>query len=397
MKRLIAVILITIMLLSLSACSSSKDAPSDDKTEEIIEDASALGANTDADNNKTAESANLDAEDDTPKVFDWEQLSDEESFHYDKFDKTWQWAALYQYYFSDAGIKIVILSQGGNGLEVTALSPMLTDLNGNTIPYPFKSIDILIDDDTYSYKNMAADDEISMVILGENGNLLIEALAFCDPNSVSARIASDDGSLEFDLDPIELTNTLKHFCRRYLEVDLWSFCTTREEVQEYESQYPLTINGKKADYATMKKDRDLSRIDETFTVPDTDPTNTPAETPNPTPTPTPTQTPTPTPAPTVQPKETAVPNNVIRPKVKEMLDSYEDYMDEYIAFMEKYASTDASGSLSMLSEYSSMMQRYIDFSEKIDKLGDEDLSNAELSYYLEVTNRVNQKLIKAAS
>ena len=107
--------------------------------------------------------------------------------------------------------------------------------------------------------------------------------------------------------------------------------------------------------------------------------------------------PTSTPIPTAQPQKTDAPDGVVRPEVKKMLDSYEEYMDEYISFMERYANTDPSNAISMLNEYSSMMQQYIDFAEKIEKLGDEDLSNAELSYYLEVVNRVNQKLLKATS
>ncbi len=107
----------------------------------------------------------------------------------------------------------------------------------------------------------------------------------------------------------------------------------------------------------------------------------------------------PTAAPTAEPTPTQAPalsESDIRPEVKEFLDSYEAYMDEYVEFMQKYAKADANSMAAMMGDYFSMLSRYADFSEKIDALGEADLTNAELAYYLEVTNRVSQKLLKVA-
>ncbi|HPX93821.1 MAG TPA: hypothetical protein PK646_06130 [Bacillota bacterium] len=80
----------------------------------------------------------------------------------------------------------------------------------------------------------------------------------------------------------------------------------------------------------------------------------------------------------------------IRPEFKKAMDSYEEFMDEYVAFMIKYkGSTDQLG---MLTEYSSYLVKYADAMEKLDELDDEEWSTAETLYFTEVMTRVNEKL-----
>lgn len=104
----------------------------------------------------------------------------------------------------------------------------------------------------------------------------------------------------------------------------------------------------------------------------------------------------PSPAPTDTPAPTDPPaaEGGIRPEVKEFLDSYEAFMDEYIAFMTKYMKAGPGDMASMLGEYYDILSRYSQFTQKVDALGKEDLNSAELAYYLEVTGRVSQKLLK---
>ena len=115
-----------------------------------------------------------------------------------------------------------------------------------------------------------------------------------------------------------------------------------------------------------------------------------APTPRPTAKPTPKPTPVPTATPVQAPAETE-----IRPEVKAFLDSYEACMDEYVAFMEKYVNADTDDMLSMMGDYYSILSRYTEFSDAIDQLDESELTNAELAYYLEVTTRVEQKLLRA--
>lgn len=85
----------------------------------------------------------------------------------------------------------------------------------------------------------------------------------------------------------------------------------------------------------------------------------------------------------------------IRPEFKEYMDSYEAFMDEYIEFMQKYEKADSSSAALMLYDYYRLMERYSEFTEKLDAMDESDYTNAEWAYYLEVTNRVNQKLLRA--
>ena len=103
----------------------------------------------------------------------------------------------------------------------------------------------------------------------------------------------------------------------------------------------------------------------------------------------------PTEEPTPEP-QTAVEENEIRPEVKEFLDAYEACMDKYVDFMQKYMNADPTSMVSMMGDYYSILARYTEFAEKIEAFDESELTNAELAYYLEVTNRVSQKLLSVA-
>lgn len=126
------------------------------------------------------------------------------------------------------------------------------------------------------------------------------------------------------------------------------------------------------------------------------PTQTPAPTltPRPTPKPTPKPTPAPTPKPTPE-LEPALPESAIRPEVKDFLDSYEAFMDEYVAFMQTYMSGDLNTMMSMMGSYYAFLERFDDFTDKIDAMDEDELTAAELAYYLDVTARVSKKLLDA--
>jgi len=84
----------------------------------------------------------------------------------------------------------------------------------------------------------------------------------------------------------------------------------------------------------------------------------------------------------------------MRPEFKEALDSYEDFFDEYCDFMKKF--NESPDDLSLLGEYTEYLTQYSETMEKMDKLDDGEMNDAEMKYYLEVTTRINQKLIDAA-
>lgn len=85
----------------------------------------------------------------------------------------------------------------------------------------------------------------------------------------------------------------------------------------------------------------------------------------------------------------------IRKDFKDSMDSYEKFMNEYVAFMKKYAKSDGTD-LSMLTDYSKYLSKYSDMMSKFEKWDDQNLNDAEMKYYLEVQGRVSKKLLEAS-
>lgn len=82
--------------------------------------------------------------------------------------------------------------------------------------------------------------------------------------------------------------------------------------------------------------------------------------------------------------------NEIRPEIKDAIDSYETFMDEYIDFMNKY---NTSNSTELLMEYMDWLSKYADMAEKMEKM-EGDLTEAETKYYTEVMARISGKMIQ---
>lgn len=98
--------------------------------------------------------------------------------------------------------------------------------------------------------------------------------------------------------------------------------------------------------------------------------------------------------PATEPEEQAeskADDSTIRPEFKEMMDSYEEFFDEYVAFMNKFSEN--SSDLTLLAEYATYMSKYADMVEKMDAVDESELTNAELAYYIEVNARIEQKLL----
>lgn len=84
----------------------------------------------------------------------------------------------------------------------------------------------------------------------------------------------------------------------------------------------------------------------------------------------------------------------MRPEFKEALDSYEDFFDEYCDFMKKF--NESPDDLSLIGEYTEYLTQYYETMDKMDKLDNGEMNDAETKYYIEVTTRINQKLIDVA-
>jgi len=89
-------------------------------------------------------------------------------------------------------------------------------------------------------------------------------------------------------------------------------------------------------------------------------------------------------------------NNTVDPKLKRFLDEYEAFFDEYIDFMEKLDSADASD-MTWLNEYAEYMDKYSDYMSALEAYDTETMSDADAAYYFEVTTRVSTKLLNIAN
>lgn len=94
-------------------------------------------------------------------------------------------------------------------------------------------------------------------------------------------------------------------------------------------------------------------------------------------------------------EDNALETGGVDPDLKAFLDSYEKFMDEYIEFMQDYMNNPTD--MALLGQYADMLQKYSDFEQKADKYDSNNMSTADAAYYLEVTNRINQKMLKIYS
>lgn len=79
---------------------------------------------------------------------------------------------------------------------------------------------------------------------------------------------------------------------------------------------------------------------------------------------------------------------------KQAMDSYERFMDEYVAFMLKFKSDRTNAQ--MIKDYSTYMTKYAEAMSDFEKWDGKDLNKEEAKYYVEVQTRVTQKLMNAS-
>lgn len=84
----------------------------------------------------------------------------------------------------------------------------------------------------------------------------------------------------------------------------------------------------------------------------------------------------------------------ISPEFKAAMDSYEAFFDEYAAFLQDFS--DNPGDLSLLTKYIDYIDRYTETMEALEEIDDDELTTAELSYYIEVMGRIQQTLLSTA-
>lgn len=83
----------------------------------------------------------------------------------------------------------------------------------------------------------------------------------------------------------------------------------------------------------------------------------------------------------------------MRPEFKEAMDSYEAFYDEYCDIIKKYAENPSD--IKLLADYTDMLTKAAEMAEKFDAWENSDMNSVELKYYLDVNNRITQKLLEA--
>ncbi len=89
-------------------------------------------------------------------------------------------------------------------------------------------------------------------------------------------------------------------------------------------------------------------------------------------------------------------NGEIRKEFKDAMDSYESFMDEYVAFMKKYKDSNGTD-MSLMTDYYSYLNKYTKLCQDFEKWEEDDLNTAEMSYYIDVQARVNKKLLEVTN
>ena len=96
-------------------------------------------------------------------------------------------------------------------------------------------------------------------------------------------------------------------------------------------------------------------------------------------------------------KEENAPENaqdqLIRPEIKEAIDSYEAFVDEYCAFMTEYTISD----LTKLGTYNELLKKEVEMSKNFEALENENLTEEEAIYYADVSLQCSQKMLDVAS
>ena len=94
------------------------------------------------------------------------------------------------------------------------------------------------------------------------------------------------------------------------------------------------------------------------------------------------------------PKEEEKDTDSVTPDFKEAMDSYEKFFDDYVEFMKKYAESD--NPVGLMADYTEFMSKYTDTMKKLDDIDENELSEADANYYIEVMGRINSKLAEVA-
>lgn len=186
--------------------------------------------------------------------FDYkEELGDLRGFTTNPGTDEWSWYGQCTMQYSDADATVGIRTEGVVNPNIAILYATINDKSGAKYA-SVTGVEFQIGSDIYAYETMMETDERSFVSLGANGNLLIEALAYCDPADVTINVIFNNSRLSLPFDAGQIERIFKSYCLDYVQKGIWSYNTEKTTTALAEVMYPLKINGINADYETMHVD-----------------------------------------------------------------------------------------------------------------------------------------------
>lgn len=87
-------------------------------------------------------------------------------------------------------------------------------------------------------------------------------------------------------------------------------------------------------------------------------------------------------------------SDVISPEFKKTMDDYEAWFDHYCEVMNKYKENPTD--LELMSEMTDLMTEETEMLDQMEKMDESEMNTAELAYYIEVTARIEKKLLEVA-
>ncbi len=87
-------------------------------------------------------------------------------------------------------------------------------------------------------------------------------------------------------------------------------------------------------------------------------------------------------------------SGIISPEFKQTMDDYEAWFDHYCDVMKRYQ--EDSSDLELLSEMTELISEEATMFDEMENMDQDEMNTAELAYYLEVTARIEKKLLEVA-
>ena len=88
-------------------------------------------------------------------------------------------------------------------------------------------------------------------------------------------------------------------------------------------------------------------------------------------------------------------SGVLSPEFKKTMDDYEAWFDHYCEVMKKYQ--DNPSDLELMSEVTDLLSEETTMLEQMEDMDQSEMHSSELAYYLEVTARIEKKLLEVAN